>query len=174
LEAQLTTLVEEPQEEDDWLPDNLSVLFVDDDMVLRKLFSRSIKRVAPTWTIHEASNGETALRITQEQTAAFDIIFMDQYMASVQKQLLGTETVRALRAQGVTAKICGLSANDVEDSFREAGADSFLFKPFPCKAEALKRELVRIANTERYHRVQTQQLKLPKPSSLDDAEMTVC
>jgi hypothetical protein len=52
-------------------------------------------------------------------------------MANVQKQLIGTKTVRALWAQGVTAKICGLSANDVEDSFREAGANSFLFKPFP-------------------------------------------
>jgi signal transduction histidine kinase/CheY-like chemotaxis protein len=128
------------------LPDTLNVLFVDDDMILRKLFSRSLKRVAPGWTIHEAANGETALLMVESQQ--FDVIFMDQYMASVQKQLLGTEATRALRAKGVTAKICGLSANDVAESFREAGAESFLFKPFPCKAEALKKELVRIIHTE--------------------------
>jgi CheY-like chemotaxis protein len=124
------------------LPEGLSVLFVDDDLVLRKLFSRSIKKAAPTWAIKEAANGETALEIVDTET--FDVIFMDQYMASVQKQLLGTETVRALRAKGVTAKICGLSANDVEDLFIEAGADSFMIKPFPCKKEALQQELVRV------------------------------
>lgn len=117
-------------------------------MVLRKLFSRSVSKVSPGWTVHEASNGETALRLTQSQT--FDLIFMDQYMASVQKQLLGTEATRALRAQGYTAKICGLSANDVEADFKEAGADSFMMKPFPCKAGALEKELVRIVNTSFY------------------------
>jgi CheY-like chemotaxis protein len=130
---------ESPKQE---LPEGLSVLFVDDDLVLRKLFSRSIKKAAPTWTIKEAANGETALEIVDSET--FDVIFMDQYMASVQKQLLGTETTRALRAKGVTAKICGLSANDVEDLFIEAGADSFMIKPFPCKKEALQQELVRV------------------------------
>ena len=124
------------------LPEGLSVLFVDDDLVLRKLFSRSIKKAAPTWTIKEAANGETALKLVDTET--FDLIFMDQYMASVQKQLLGTETTRALRGKGVTATICGLSANDVEDLFIEAGANSFMIKPFPCQKEALQQELVRI------------------------------
>jgi CheY-like chemotaxis protein len=31
---------------------------------------------------------------------AYDLIFMDQHMASTEKQMLGTETVRALRAKG--------------------------------------------------------------------------
>jgi len=130
-----------------YLPEELRVLFVDDDMVLRKLFSRSCRKVAPNWAVKEAGNGEAALGITK--TEDFDLIFMDQYMASVQKQLLGTETTRALRAQGVTARICGLSANDVEKSFLEAGADSFMMKPFPCKPDALRKELVRVVNTDR-------------------------
>jgi hypothetical protein len=65
-------------------------------------------------------------------------------MASYEKQLLGTEAARALRAQGVESIICGLSANDVEESFLNAGANSFLFKPFPCEAEQLEQELIRI------------------------------
>jgi hypothetical protein len=35
---------------------------------------------------------------------------MDQHMASTEKQMLGTETVRALRAKGFKNTICGLSA----------------------------------------------------------------
>jgi signal transduction histidine kinase len=36
------------------LPEKLSVLFVDDDCVLRKLFTRSIRKLAPEWNLAEA------------------------------------------------------------------------------------------------------------------------
>jgi response regulator of citrate/malate metabolism len=55
-----------------------SCRFVDDDAMLRKMFSRVLKSVAPTWTILEASNGETALCIVEDEV--FDLIFVDQYM----------------------------------------------------------------------------------------------
>lgn len=125
------------------LPDALSVLFVDDDFVLRKLFIRAVKKVAPEWHVQEAANGETALRIIDEGTN-FDLIFMDQYMASVEKQLLGTEATRALRSRGVSSKICGLSANDTEEAFVEAGANAFMMKPFPCDKRGMTRELLRV------------------------------
>jgi signal transduction histidine kinase/CheY-like chemotaxis protein len=118
------------------LPENLSVLFVDDDLVLRKLFSRSISNVAPTWKIDEAVNGESALRLVDLEP--YDLIFMDQHMASTKKQLLGTETVFALREKGYKNKICGLSANDVEHSFISAGADCFILKPIPCDRKTLE------------------------------------
>jgi len=124
------------------LPENISVLFVDDDNVLRKLFSRAIKKAAPSWTIAEAASGESALQLVESR--AYDLIFMDQYMASTEKSLLGTETVRALRAKGVNSTICGLSANSLEESFVDAGADTFLLKPFPCDRDAMERELLRI------------------------------
>lgn len=59
------------------LPEAMSVLIVDDDTMIRKMFRRAALRVAPTWEIEEASNGETAVMITQKRT--FDVIFMDQY-----------------------------------------------------------------------------------------------
>ena len=124
------------------LPDQLNVLFVDDDPILRKLFARTIRTVAPSWNIREAANGETALRLTENQR--FDLIFMDMYLASVEKQMLGTETVKALRLKGVDCRICGLSANDKEAEFLEAGADVFVFKPIPCDGIALTQELQRI------------------------------
>jgi DNA-binding response OmpR family regulator len=71
-------------------------------------------------------------------------MFMDQYMASTEKQLLGTETTRELRAKEVTCKICGLSANDVEKAFMSAGADAFMSKPIPFHKEELERELRRV------------------------------
>lgn len=124
------------------LPVNLNVLFVDDDLILRKLFGRAVRKVAPGWSVQEASNGESALRIVDEKQ--FDLIFMDQYMTSVEKQLLGTEATRALRAKGVSARICGLSANDAEQLFLDAGANAFMFKPFPCEKDALTKELLRV------------------------------
>jgi signal transduction histidine kinase/CheY-like chemotaxis protein len=124
------------------LPEKLSVLFVDDDLMLRKLFARAVRNAMPEWDVQEAASGETALRFVDKQS--FDLIFLDQYMASVEKQLLGTETARALRAKGVKSKICGLSANDIEKSFLESGADAFIMKPLPCRRDALRRELLRI------------------------------
>jgi len=122
------------------LPEVLTVLLVDDDLLLRKLLSRSLKRVAPKWVIKEASNGETALTLAENND--FDLIFLDQYMASVEKQLLGSETALALRAMGIQSRICGLSANDLKSVFIEAGADYFLLKPFSCERGALTRDLV--------------------------------
>jgi len=128
------------------LPEKLSVLFVDDDAILRKLFSRSLRTVAPGWVIREAANGETALKLTD--TEQFDLIFMDMYMASVEKQLLGSETVAALRQKGIQCRICGLSANDKEAEFIEAGADCFAMKPFPCRKNELRQELYRVLYQE--------------------------
>lgn len=87
------------------LPEIISVLFVDDDPVLRKLFTRAIKRIAPKWNVSEASNGETALQLVTIDMARFDLIFMDMYMAAVEKQMLGTECVKAMRQRGVTSRI---------------------------------------------------------------------
>jgi CheY-like chemotaxis protein len=124
------------------LPEKMSVLFVDDDSILRKLFVRSIKTLAPSWTVREASNGEAALLLTDSEN--FDLIFVDMYMASVERQLLGTETVQQLRARCVKSRICGLSANDKESEFFDAGANAFMFKPFPCESYALTQELCRV------------------------------
>ena len=124
------------------LPRHLSVLFTDDDGIIRRLFCRTLKLVAPEWNVVEASNGETALQLVKETN--FDLIFMDNYMASTEKQLLGTETVRELRALGFEGRVCGLSANDIGDQFIAAGADAFMIKPFPCQKDAFEGELRKV------------------------------
>jgi signal transduction histidine kinase len=138
----LSSQVERKEDETEDLPETLSVLFIDDDLVLRKLFGRGIKRVQPGWDVQEVASGEAALVLTASQ--GFDLIFVDQYMASMEKQLLGTETVAALRSQGCDSIICGLSANDVETAFLNAGADFFLLKPIPASKEGLARVLRRV------------------------------
>jgi signal transduction histidine kinase/CheY-like chemotaxis protein len=124
------------------LTEQLSVLFVDDDRILRRLASRAIKKIRPEWNVREAASGEMALQLAE--TESFDLIFMDQYMTSAEQALKGTETVRALRAKGVNCIICGLSANDLESAFISAGADSFVMKPFPCREDELRFELGRL------------------------------
>jgi CheY-like chemotaxis protein len=124
------------------LPESLSLLLIDDDPIIRKLFARSIKRAAPGWTFREAASGEAGLCLTESES--FDLIFVDMYMASVEKQLLGTETVAAMRSRGINCRIAGLSANDKELEFMEAGANAFTIKPFPCGKEELTRELLRV------------------------------
>jgi hypothetical protein len=64
--------------------------------------------------------------IAEEET--FGIIFMDQYMMRVDKQLLGTETARKLRSMGVECLVCGFSANYMEEPFEAAGDDAFMVK----------------------------------------------
>ena len=70
-------------------------------------------------------------------------------MASVEKQLLGTETVHLMRSKGVQSIICGLSANDIEESFIKAGANDFNLKPLPCKPDQLKNLLLKLVGTSK-------------------------
>lgn len=79
------------------LPEDCNVLFVDDDPVLRKLFVRKLKTVAPDWSVREAASGETALLLVEQHN--FDLIFVDQYMASVERQVR-LELPRAASASG--------------------------------------------------------------------------
>lgn len=136
--------LEEELEQAPVLPENMNILFVDDEAILRKLFIRSVNRAAPTWTIQEAGNADAAIQILEKNPKQFDIIFIDQYMPSIERPLLGTEAVQHLRAMGIDCQICGLSANDLRHDFKAAGANGFLIKPFPCAKDILTRELARL------------------------------
>jgi hypothetical protein len=58
--------------------------------------------------------------------------------------MLGTEVVPALRSKGFKGRICGISANSMEQAFLTAGANAFMFKPFPCEPSPLRMELCRV------------------------------
>ena len=78
-----------PQDLERQLPRYLNVLFVDDDRNIRKLAIRSLRRVRPDWTIREAASGEACLQVCSNPDTIFDLIFMDQYMTSVEQCLKG-------------------------------------------------------------------------------------
>eukprot|EP00980_Cylindrotheca_fusiformis_P001232 scaffold331_cov117-Cylindrotheca_fusiformis.AAC.10 len=126
------------------LPSVLSLLIVEDERISRKLFSRAIKALAPKWKIHEAESGETALDVVANSDESFDIIFLDQFMGTNPTDLLGSEVAVQMRERGIESVICGMSANDVEALFADAGADAFVFKPLPYRKDALLREMNRI------------------------------
>jgi hypothetical protein len=87
------------------------------------------KRVQPGWDAQEVASGKAALDLTVSRY--FDWIFVDQHMmASMELELRGTENVAALGSQSCYSRICGLSANDAETAFLNAGADFFIFKLF--------------------------------------------
>lgn len=157
--APMKTTLETSAAQQQSLPPSLSVMFVDDDPILRKLLVRGVRAIAPGWEIQEAASGETALRLAatsdgdddegkeeSKNPMKYDLIFMDQYMASMEKQLLGTETTHSLRSQGVKSIICGLSANDIADDFFAAGANAFICKPMPVKKDVLRHLLLEILN----------------------------
>lgn len=130
------------------LPPNMHVLFADDSLVSSKSFGRGISRVAPTWKVKFANSGEKAVEIATNSDVDFDLIFLDQYFVNGGEEhcMLGTEAVTQLRHEGIHSRICGMSANDHENLFDEAGANSFTFKPLALKDDALKLELLRILN----------------------------
>ena len=67
--------------DDTALPENLSVLIVDDDSILRRLFRRTIKKVAPSWTVSDVASGEAALDFVAKSKIQPDIIFCDQFVS---------------------------------------------------------------------------------------------
>jgi PleD family two-component response regulator len=129
---------------DTGLPENLCVLYADDSHSLQKMFTRSIQRATRGWTIHPVECGEDA--VTAAEMNQFDLIFLDQHMRT---DMLGTDTARVLREKGVTSIICGLSGDDIESHFINAGASCFMMKPFPCEKYELAAELDRILKSSK-------------------------
>jgi len=120
-------LIEEP----------LHFLLIDDVSINRTMLSRRIKRgIAPNATITEASTGEEALAICGKEK--FDVIVVDHYMEEAGGVMVGTDVVFAMRRMKIESIIIGCSGNDMEDLFREAGADWVWGKPIPSNVTTVK------------------------------------
>eukprot|EP00526_Cylindrotheca_closterium_P003678 CAMPEP_0113651902 /NCGR_PEP_ID=MMETSP0017_2-20120614/27686_1 /TAXON_ID=2856 /ORGANISM="Cylindrotheca closterium" /LENGTH=1286 /DNA_ID=CAMNT_0000564645 /DNA_START=247 /DNA_END=4110 /DNA_ORIENTATION=- /assembly_acc=CAM_ASM_000147 len=128
------------------LPMALNVLFADGSDTTCFQFARSVAQIAPKWTVKFANSGAKAVQIATSPDTQFDLIFIDQYFVNDESEVLGTDAVVEMRNKGIRGRICGMSANDHENIFDDAGADSFMFKPLPQNADALKQDLLRILN----------------------------
>jgi len=115
----------------------LDILLIDDVAMNRSMLSRRLKRgIAPNSTISEASTGEEALVICGKET--FDIIVVDQYMEEAGGVMVGTDVVFAMRRMRIDSIIIGCSGNDMDDLFKEAGADWVWGKPMPSNTKIIK------------------------------------
>jgi two-component system chemotaxis response regulator CheY len=109
-------------------PDQLKVLVVDDDALMRRLLTRALTNLGFT-QIDCAENGAEGLAAVDGKTPA--IIISDYHMP----EMHGLQLIEALRANDALDQtvIIMLSAADdqrVIESARDCGADTFLVKPF--------------------------------------------
>lgn len=110
-----------------------NILFVDDEVNLRKLVSYDLKQAGFNFSICE--NGEEALEMVRKQK--FDLCIIDWMMP----KLSGLELVKILRKEGSDAILIMLTAKDEEedliDAF-EAGVDDYVRKPFSSRELMLR------------------------------------
>jgi CheY-like chemotaxis protein len=116
----------------------LSFLIVDDMKMNRMMLKRRIvKGIAPNCSVREAATGEEALVICGKEQ--FDIIVVDQYMEEAGGVMVGTDVVYAMRRMRINSIIIGCSGNDLDEEFREAGADWVWQKPMPSNRTIITR-----------------------------------
>jgi PAS domain S-box-containing protein len=128
----------ENQEEVPFLKEPLSFLIVDDMKMNRMMLKRRImKGIAPNCSVREAATGEEALVICGKEQ--FDIIVVDQYMEEAGGVMVGTDVVYAMRRMRIKSIIIGCSGNDLDEEFREAGADWVWQKPMPSNRTIITR-----------------------------------
>mmetsp|Transcript_122199 Transcript_122199/g.182559 ORF Transcript_122199/g.182559 Transcript_122199/m.182559 type:complete len:867 (+) Transcript_122199:404-3004(+) len=115
----------------------ISVLIMDDIKMNRSMLKRRLqKAVAPNADLVLVSTGEEALRVCRERS--FDIIICDQYMEEAGGVMLGTDTIIAMRREKMNSFIIGCSGNDLNEQFKEAGADMVWGKPMPCNDDIIQ------------------------------------
>lgn len=105
--------------------DRARILLVDDHPMMRKGVVQLLEFEDDLEVVGEAGNGQEALRLAQELEP--DMILLDLNM----KGMTGLDTLRAMREQGVDARIVVFTVsddrNDVINVLR-AGADGYLLK----------------------------------------------
>jgi signal transduction histidine kinase/CheY-like chemotaxis protein len=102
----------------------MSVLVAEDNALVAKITTKQLSRVFGS--IRLASNGREAWEAIREEQP--DILLTDLFMP----EMTGDELVRALRSDGVTIPIIGLTAAVVGDDtarFVEAGVTAVMSKP---------------------------------------------
>jgi len=119
------------------LEEPISFLLIDDVAMNRSMLSRRIKRgIAPNASITEASTGEAALEICENEK--FDVIIVDQYMEEAGGVMVGTDVVFAMRRMRIDSIIIGCSGNDMDEVFKEAGSDWVWGKPMPSNKKTIR------------------------------------
>ena len=99
-----------------------TILLVEDEPAVRQLFSLALSRAG--YKVHEARNGQEALKVFDQHGEAVDLLLTDMRMPFMG----GAELARQLRTRRKTLKLLCISgyAGAGETEF----TDDFLAKPF--------------------------------------------
>jgi two-component system nitrate/nitrite response regulator NarL len=114
-----------------FMTDAATLMIVDDHPLLRKGLRQLIEFEDELEIIAEASGGNEALelvnKLKQDQDQEPDLIILDLNMQGMD----GIETLKAMRAQGITSRIVMYTVSDHDEDVVAAitgGADGFLLK----------------------------------------------
>ena len=123
----------------------MRILLVEDDAALADTTTRALQ--SQGWAVDWSTRGEQVAASVKHDP--YDLVVLDIGLAGID----GFETLRRLRAEGLTIPVLMLTARDaVEDRVRglEGGADDYLVKPFAItELVARARVLTRRAQTRR-------------------------
>ena len=98
-----------------------TILLVEDEPAVRQLFSVALTRAG--YRVHEARNGQDALKVFDQHGDSIDLLLTDMRMP----YMGGAELARQLRARRRTLKLLCISGYaGIETEF----SDDFLAKPF--------------------------------------------
>jgi len=156
------------------MTDKLKVLIIDDHPLMRRGIKQLVELEEGFEVVGGAGNGSEGVDLAL-QTAP-DLIILDLNM----KGLSGLDTLKALRAEGVDARIVILTVSDAKNdifTLIDAGADGYLLKD--TEPDTLLSQLKRIAQGEVILSDSIKNLLLERQSSqepiysLTDREMDV-
>ena len=156
------------------MSDKLKVLIIDDHPLMRRGIKQLVELEEGFEVVGGAGNGSEGVDLAL-QTAP-DLIILDLNM----KGLSGVDTLKALRAEGVDARIVILTVSDAKNdifTLIDAGADGYLLKD--TEPDTLLSQLKRIAQGEVILSDSIKNLLLERQSSqepiysLTDREMDV-
>lgn len=156
------------------MSDKLKVLIIDDHPLMRRGIKQLVELKEGFEVVGGAGNGSEGVDLAL-QTAP-DLIILDLNM----KGLSGLDTLKALRAEGVDARIVILTVSDAKNdifTLIDAGADGYLLKD--TEPDTLLSQLKRIAQGEVILSDSIKNLLLERQSSqepiysLTDREMDV-
>ena len=99
-----------------------TILLVEDEPAVRQLFSRTLTRAG--YRVHEARNGQEALKLFDQYGESIDLLLTDMRMPFMG----GAELAKQLRARRRTLKLLCISGYAGGSEFEFA--EDFLAKPF--------------------------------------------
>ena len=129
---------------EDVTPQNLRILFVDDDNDIREYFDDIAARLG--FECRTAESGEQALDIIATDKP-YDMFFVDWKLPGIDGLELSKRIREKSGPQAVITLVSGYELSDVEEKAKEAGVDHFLPKPlFPSPVADLIAEYLGIGS----------------------------